>query len=461
MPALASATVERRALSALLIEPHHLKSLSIHADTFFSSKNKTAFKLIKSYVDRYKKSPTVKTLKIFIDKEKDAEKIDELLDGLDVIKKLPTVKEKEVDFYLEEADNLRIGREIAKTAELIKDKFEGGEKDYMNVLQDVMKKLLTISTDKDGGVTRGMIHENVKDRYDIFAKKLGTDDKGEVIPFGMSALDSIVGGMRKTFVTLLYSKTGGGKTRTAINMAYNAAMAGFSVIYFSLEMSFNLLSSCFDSRMAMVDSRNIIFSKMSKSEIKKYKQALRKQYEDKLDVYVVDISIGNTSSKIMEEIELYQMTQGKTPDLAIIDYANIMRPQAVYSGRSEQYDKLFQEIHNIAKFYNVSILTATQESREASKGDIEAKQHKIQIEQGVHNIGLSNFMAPHCETVIRLKQDSADRAQNKLWAIIDKSRYGNIGEAIPLTALWDITYVGDRSSNLRIKKNPKNGLYDG
>lgn len=460
MPALASSKIEQCTLASLFVEPYHLKALTLSVDTFFTKKHQIAFTLLKRYVTAYKKPPTIRTLKLFIDKEKDSEKIDELLDGIDVLKSLPKISKKEAEFYFAEADNLRIGREVAKAAELIKDKFEEGEKDYNKVLQSVMQRLLTINTANDEGVHRNMIYDNVKERYDIFARNGEDDTAGEIIPFGMSALDSIVGGMRKTFVTLLYSKTGGGKTRTAINIAYNAAMAGYSVIYFSLEMAFNLITSCFDSRMAMVDSRNIIFSKMSKTERLKYKKALRKQYDSKLDVYVVDISIGNTSAKIMEEIELYKITQGRSPDLVVIDYANIMRPVAKYNDRSDQYDKLFQELHNIAKFHNVSILTATQESREASKGDIEARNDKKQVEQGVHNIGLSNFMAPHCETIIRLKQDSADRAQNKLWAIIDKSRYGNVGDTIPLTALWDITYVGDRSHTLRIKKNPKNGLYE-
>lgn len=460
MPALASTKIEQSTLASFFIEPYHLKVFSVSEDTFFKKDHKIAYDLLHAYISKYKKPPTIETLELFIDKSNKATKIDVLLDGLDVLKSLPKVSKNEIEFYLEEAENLRIGREIAKASAYIQSKFESGEKDYKIMLKDVMGKLLKVHASDDSRTRRNMLYDNVKERYNVFVKG-ETESVGTVIPFGMKRVDEVVGGMRKSFVTLLYSKTGGGKTRTAINIAYNAANAGFSVMYFSLEMAFNLLAACFDSRMAMVDSKNIIFNKMSKNEVTKYKHALRKQLKEQLDIYIVDISIGNTSAKIMEEIELYRLTTGKSPDLIVIDYANIMRPMAQYKDRSDQYDKLFQEFHNIAKFEDVALLTATQESRDASKADLEARvDKKTQVEQGVHNIGLSNFMAPHCETVIRLKQDSSDLAQNKLWMIIDKSRYGNLGESIPLTALWDITYVGDKSTSLRIKTEKQDKMYN-
>ena len=157
--------------------------------------------------------------------------------------------------------------------------------------------------------------------------------------------------------------------------------------------------------------------------------------------------MGAKSQRILEEIELYRATNGINPDLVIIDYANIMEPDRKYGNRSEKYDYLFQEYHSIARFMNVAILTATQESRDASKADIEKKKKKQDTgdTEGLHNIGLSNFMAPHCETVMRLKQDSYDKMQNRLWIIVDKNRYGSAGRKISLFAKWDKTYVGDRT----------------
>jgi hypothetical protein len=86
----------------------------------------------------------------------------------------------------------------------------------------------------------------------------------------------------------------------------------------------------------------------------------------------------------------------------------------------------------------------------------------MDVEQGVHKIGLSNFMAVHCDIVIRLKQDSKDKTHNRLWGILDKVRYGRQGDEIPLLALWDRTYVGDNliKNNLIVNKEKRSPAYN-
>jgi hypothetical protein len=59
-----------------------------------------------------------------------------------------------------------------------------------------------------------------------------------------------------------------------------------------------------------------------------------------------------------------------------------------------------------------------------------------------------------------LKQDSKDLLQNRLWVIVDKNRYGSLGAEIPLMALWDKSYVGDRIvSGMRVYKLKKKASY--
>jgi replicative DNA helicase len=355
---------------------------------------------------------------------------------------LPDVPVSDAEFEFEQAENYRVGRALFDVAAGIKDDIEGGNNDYIGMGRKIISDLLQ-STSVAEPVTRGMIYEKVKERFEEY-RNMATGKIGDIIPFGIPPIDDKLGGMRKSFVTLIYSKTGGGKTRTAVSIAYNAARAGFNVMYVTLEMAFNFLAACFDSRMGWIDSNKIIFGKLDKKERDRYIEVLKKQVKNKLNVYIVDVAMGAKSALIMKEIELYRATRGVSPDLVIIDYANIMEPMGKYQGRSEKYDNLFKEYHEMAKFYNVSLLTATQESRDASKEDLEARKKSIEVEQGVHKIGLSNFMAPHCENVLRLKQDSTDKLNNRLYVYIDKCRYGTQGSMIPLTAIWGKSYVGDR-----------------
>jgi len=460
MATLSSKTNERRLLALLMKSPTHMRAIRLSLDVFVNTKHRKAAELIKKYVTKYKSPPSKSALKRFASKlaKQDVELAEEAVDALEVIRKLPRVRKSDAEFEFEQAENFRIGRSLVDVVENMQKKFEAGDTDYINIRKRVIADLLE-SGSSDDAVVRGKIYDKIKERFEEYeAAERG--EIGNIIPFGIKPIDDKLGGMRKSFVTLMYSKTGGGKTRTAVNIAYNAAVAGYNVMYFSLEMSFNLLASCFDSRMAWVDGNEIVFGKLARKSKRKYARALKKQLKEKLNVWIVDVAMGAKSSMILEEIELYRAANGVNPDLVVVDYANIMEPSKRYNGRSEKYDFLFKEYHEIAKYCDVALLTATQESRDASKADIDAKKKKQEVEQGVHNIGLSNYMAPHCENVIRLKQDSKDLLQNRLWGIIDKNRYGSQGQEIPLMAIWEKNYVGDRVvSGLKVYKIKKQQSY--
>ena len=443
--------------------PTHMHILRLNLDTFSHPKRRKAAEIIKKYVLKYKTVPSLPALKSFSERymTNNIETAEEYLAAFGELRALPKVREEDAKFEFDQAENFRIGRDLIDTAEYMRTKFETGNTDYSGMRKELINKLLSTGS-TDDTISRGMIYDRVKERADTYLRA-ERGDIGDIIPFGIKALDEKLGGMRKTFLTLIYSKTGGGKTRTAVNLAYNAAIAGYSVMYISLEMAFGFLASCIDSRIAWVDSNQIIFGKLSKEGKIKYAKALKKQVADKLNIWIVDIAMGATVPTILEELELYKAAHGANPDLLIIDYANLMEPTKGYVGRSEKYDALFQEFHGLAKYANVAVITATQESRDASKADIEARKNKrVEVEEGVHNIGLSNFMAPHCETVIRLKQDKRDKIQNRLWAVIDKNRYGVTGLEIPLMSIWERNYVGDRTvEGMRIyETNHINNILD-
>ena len=142
------------------------------------------------------------------------------------------------------------------------------------------------------------------------------------------------------------------------------------------------------------------------------------------------------------------MSEGKLPDLIVIDYANLAEPMKAYKGRSERFDYLFKEFHELVRYYRCSGITMMQESRDATKADLKKDGGKskkdITETEGVQNIGASAFAATHCETAIRLKMNEKDRLNNRLWGVIDKSRYGITGKKIALFAALDINLIGDR-----------------
>jgi len=440
MANLSSSAVEKKLLAFFFKPPYHFRLVSAGKGLFLKKDHISLSELAIEYISTYKQSPTKDTLRMYCsDVAKTDAEIDKYTDAIDLMDSLESPDIQEFDFLFKKAKNYETGRKIFDTAEFIKNKLSDDEVDFDSLRKDLLNKILVSGSDSEN-VKRGFIYDNVLERVQTYKSASSGASDSSIIKFGMESLDAVVKGMRKSFLSLIYSKTGGGKTRTAINIAYNNALAGRNVVYFTLEMAFDLFASCVDSRMAMVDSSKIIFGQLDKEEKLKYAAALKKQLAEKLNIWVVDIPMGATSMHIFNELEMYKSCTGLSPDLVIVDYASLVEPTRKYSGRSEKYDILFKELHEIARMHNTAMLTATQESRDASKADKNKKDNEDT--EGVDNISASNFMAPHCEIVLRLKQTKFDRMQNRLNVVVDKCRYGQMGSTIPLVALWDKSYVG-------------------
>ena len=336
-------------------------------DYFNFQEHKNLAKLIQKYVLAYKQPPTLDTLKVFANSLSSTDKdTEEYVEVLKLAKDLPKIGMEEANFYFEQLENYKMGRDIYDLATDLKEKFENNESDFFKIRQNLLDKLLRTGRDKRH-IKRNFIYENVPERWEEYKRISGGLDKRDIIPWGIKDLDKTVGGLRRSHVTLLYARTSGGKTIAAINAAYNAALAGYHVMFFTLEMEFNNVASKFDSRMAWVDSHDILFGRLRGTDIKQYNNVLKKQLDDKLGIWLVDIPRGTQATDIMKEIELYKFMHGVAPDLVVIDYANLVKPSEKFQGRSERYDYLFSEFHEIARYYKVALITGAQESRTATK----------------------------------------------------------------------------------------------
>ena len=444
MTNLNSDIIEKKMLAFFFKTPYHIRLAQVNLDIFSTDKHRNLAEVIKLYIAKYRQPPTRESLVLFCNElVSNNASLERYSDAMLLMEDLPEVEDKEFDFCYDKATNYLVGRHIFDVAEDLKTQFEQhDELDFKSVRRNMVNKLITIPGDDDR-ISRGFIYQRAGKRWKRFKSVASGVRDENLVPFGIEALDSRIGGMRRTFVTLLYSETSGGKSRTAINIAYNAALAGYNVVFFTLEMEFDLLASCVDSRMAWVDSKKIIFGGLDKTDRESYKKALIKQFQEKLNMWIVDIPSNMTSIQIAGELETYRAATGLIPDLVVVDYANLVHPVARYRDRSEQYDVLFREFHEIARSQKIALLTMTMESRDATKAFKDVLRKKKQT-SGTENIGLSNFIAPHCEIVIHLQQSEHDRLQNRLFAIVEKDRYGDKNLEIQLFVLWDKTYVGDR-----------------
>lgn len=449
-----SEKIEKGILALLLKSPVHVRALSLKPNLFAFSKHQQLFSLIRKFVQAYKAAPTKETLINFANTQiKDEADLEIIPEAIELLDTLPDINVEEANYYFKRGTNYLIGRNIYDLHTYAAEKMQEHEVDFLSLKKDMMEQLVKMGED-DESIRRGYIYENIKDRFYKY-ESAEKGELGEIIPFGIRELDEEIKGMKKSFVTLAYSKTGGGKSRLAINLAYNAAVAGYNVMYVSLEMDFDILANCFDSRIAAIDSKKIIFGDLQRSDKIKFAKALKQQAKEKLNIWISDIPQAASMAKLLEEIEIYKTVNGTAPDFIVVDYANLMEPTVRYSNTSTKYDNLLKEMKQTARYYGCSLFTMLQESRDATLASIDSKNKKKDEIEGVHNIGQSNYAAIHCETVFHLKQSDVDKLRNRVWIVVNKNRYGASGKKIPLFAAWDITFVGNKQSETSVKMEKK------
>jgi len=437
-------SIEKHVLALLFQSPFHIRTGSMDMSAFSKTEHRTLAELIRSFVQKNKSTPSHETLKSYSNEYiKSSKSIDDVSEALLLLDTLPTVEASEAEYYFKKMENYRVGRAMHALYESFGQQLQDEiDIDFMELRKDVFKKTLHMGADEDH-IERGFIYDNVKKRALAYRDNKSGDSK-ELIPYGIESLDKALGKMKKKSLNLIYSKTGGGKTVFAINLAYNAAVRGFNVMYFTAEISKDAIESKFDSLIGELDSLRILQGTMSSDEEKRYKIVLEKQLADKPPLWVTHIPVGCNMGTIIQEIEMYTTSNGYGPDLVVLDYANLIEPTKKPQDRSAKFDNLLKEMHDYAGFYNYACITMMQESRTAALNDVR-KNKKAEDEDvdGVHNIGLSHHAADHCEVVLRLKWRERDLNMNRLKVSIDKNRFGPANLTLELFANFAITYIGD------------------
>ncbi len=180
------------------------------------------------------------------------------------------------------------------------------------------------------------------------------------VPTGFKDLDKILAGLHAGDLAILAARPSVGKTSLALNMAVNAAKKGTSVALFSLEMSAEQLVQrvlCSEARINLQDVRTGYIKEQDWGSIH---QAMGRLAE--LDFWVDDtpsISIFEVRTKARRQL------RGKQRGLVIVDYLQLMQPQARRSeqNRTVEIGEISRGLKILAKELNAPVLALSQLSR--------------------------------------------------------------------------------------------------
>lgn len=288
-----------------------------------------------------------------------------------------------------------------------------------NALNDELLKISNESSTVNIATDQDEYMEHLRERMRKFKETNGNPlAAAGGIPTGYKTIDDNVGGLMGGQLITIGGRTGIGKSFLAVAMAIAAAIAGKTVLFFSLEMQPEEVMNRFVSNIAEVKLGKLINGSLSKEDVDKVEEA-RKQLSK------MKIIIDATPNIDADYIRGKAMKQAASPDglgLVIVDYLQLMTPRPSSRGdnRERQVADMSRNLKLLAMQMKIPVIDLVQLNRE--KKDDEDPTPTI------NDIRESNSIAQDSSVIILIHRNiKADNGLGDALFIIGKNRNGRAG----------------------------------
>jgi len=357
------------------------------------------------YYDKYKAFPTMQ-LMISIIKEdlgepSNAVLKEQIIEYLGRIRSSPNigdiayVKDKSLDFCRKQA----LREALEKSVELI-------STDKYDTVVDVMRKAVSV------GIPTSVGHDFFEDADARFVKV-----NRQACPTGLDKLDEkkiLNGGLGKGELGVIVAPTGVGKSHTLVQFGAHALKVGKNVVHYTLELAETAVGIRYDSCLTQIESNEIQDSKETVLNAYKEMELGRLIIKE----YPTGTATVNTIRGHLEKLQL----RGFTPNVVIIDYADIMRSSREYDALRLELKLIYEELRALAKERGVPIWTASQSNRGAADSDV----------VGLDNMSESYGKAQVADVVLSISRKAYEKATGAGRLYIAKNRAGKDGILFPI-----------------------------
>ena len=291
-------------------------------------------KFIKDYVEEHNALPTFDILNAATDSN---------------LKDPGQLQENHYDWLLQDFETFSkhkaLEAAILKSADLL----ENGQ---YGACEDLVKNAVQIGLQKDLGT----------DYFaDPRARLEGIKDKNGQVSTGWPALDKkLFGGFNRGELNIFAGGSGSGKSLFLANLGVNWCLLGMNVLYLTFELSEALVSMRVDSMTTDIASRDIFKSiddvEMKVKMIGKKAGAFQVKY----------MPTGKNANDLRAYIKEYEIKTGRKLDVVLVDYLDLMHPNAVKISAENLFVKdkyVSEELRNLAMELNTVFVTASQLNR--------------------------------------------------------------------------------------------------
>ena len=238
-------------------------------------------------------------------------------------------------------------------------------------IETAEKALYAISETNKYGEGAIDFAESLRRAVELAEKAAARGGRISGVTCGFEEIDKLLGGLQQSDLLILAGRPGMGKTSLATNMAFHAARAwvddmaagaevprGAPVLFFSLEMAAQQLSSRIMAEQSGIEMWKIRNGRFSESEWEKF--VLTMQELSTLPLFIDDtggISIAQIAARAR------RLKREKHIGLIVIDYLQLISSAGRAENRVQEITQITTGLKALAKELNVPILALSQLSR--------------------------------------------------------------------------------------------------
>ena len=258
-------------------------------------------------------------------------------------------------------------------------------------------------------------------------RRFGGELEAEQVKSGLAEFDYVTGGFHNTELTIVAGRPSDGKTAVTLQMALNAARAGKSVCFFSLEMSKEQLVNRMLSLESHVDAQKIRTGRLNDEEWMNLVEGSANIANSKL---FIDDTPGITLSAMRSKCRKLKMEHDI--QIVIIDYLQLMSGNSGNNAsRQQEISDISRGLKALARELNVPVIALSQLSRAVEQrpdhrpmlsdlresGAIEQDADVVMFlyREGYYNRDLSEAEQRVAEVIIAKQRNGPIGTVNLLW----------------------------------------------
>jgi len=362
---------EQTVLGSILVSNEIYDEITdINEDFFYNPINKKIFKVINNLMQKGLLANPI-TLKNFFSNENELNEIG----GSEYLIKLTkfSTSKLQIKYYTNLLHDLKIRRNLIEISKQILDDSanKNSEINSEQIIESAEKKLFDIA--ERGKFNKSYIEfKEALIQTIAMASSAYKNEEGIVgVPSGLKDLDDRLGGLHKQDLIIIAGRPSMGKTALATNIAFNAAKIirnrekNSSIIFFSLEMSSEQLSTRILSEQARIKSNDIRRGKINQEDFEKFIETSKSL--ENLPLFIDDtpaITISTLSNRARRIKRLHGL------ELIVVDYIQLMKSGNYRNdGRVQEIAEITQGLKALAKELDVPILALSQLSRAVEQRD--------------------------------------------------------------------------------------------